>query len=74
LDQRLVIVAFDQIIAIGIEQRIGPIGLGEFSVGDGSAAVGPAGELEYLACHRRGNLVGGELGYERVESFPGRLA
>src|SRR6185369_9157251 len=45
--------------------------------GDGvgtPAVVRLAGELEYPARHRDGNPVGGELSYERVEPFPGRLA
>ena len=62
---------------MSVEQGVRPVCLGAFSVGDGvgqPAVVGLAGELQDPARHRHGNSVGGELFYERVEPFPGRLA
>jgi hypothetical protein len=62
---------------VGVEQRVSAVGLDDLGVGDGvnaPAVVGLAGELEYPARHRDGDPVGGELNYERVEPFPGRLA
>ena len=72
-----VAVAELRIIAVGVEQGVGPLRLQIFGVSDRvsqPAVVGLAGELEYPARHRHGDSVGGELFHERVESFPGRLA
>jgi hypothetical protein len=72
-----VAVAELRVVAVGVEQCASPVGLDEFGVGDGvgtPAVVGLASELEYPARHRDGDPVGGELSYERVEPFPGRLA
>src|SRR5699024_9609922 len=66
-----------RIVLMRIEQRVGPIRLGQFGIGDRTAqpaVVGLAGELEHPARHRYGNPVGGELSYERVEPFDGRFA
>lgn len=62
---------------MGVEQGVGAIGLDAFDTGDGidpPAVIGLAGELEDPARHRDGDPVGGELTYERVDPFPGRLA
>src|SRR5882757_458758 len=75
LDQ--VAVAELRILAMGVEQRVDPVGLGDLGVGHRVGpppVVGLAGELKYPARHRDGDPVGGELSYERVEPFPGRLA
>lgn len=72
-----VAVAELRVILVSIEQGIGAIRLDDLSVGDGigpPAVVRLAGELEYPARHRDGDPIGGELTYERVEPFPGRLA
>jgi hypothetical protein len=62
---------------MGVEQGVGALGLDDLGVGDGVSApavIGLAGELEYPARHRHGDPVGGELTYERIDPFPGRLA
>ena len=62
---------------MGVEQGIGSMCLEILGVSDRvgqPAEVGLAGELEYPARHRDGDPVGGELLYERVVPFPGRLA
>ena len=75
LDQ--VAVAEFRVVAVGVEQGVGPMRLEILSIGHGGgqpAVVGLAGELVYPARHRDGDPVGGELLHERVEPFPGRLA
>src|SRR5699024_697928 len=65
------------IIAVGIEERIGPICLNDDCFRDGCCqppVVGLAGELQDPARHRHGDPVDGELSHERVEPFDGRFA
>ena len=60
----------------GVE-RVRPVGLGPFGVGDRVGeppVVGLASDLQYPARHRDGDPVSGQLPHERVEPFPGRLA
>ena len=66
-----------RIVAVGVKQRVGPVGLLEFGVSHSAhqpAVVGLAGDLEDPARHRDGDTVGGQLADERVHHFPGRLA
>ena len=66
-----------RVVTVRVEERVGPVGLGQFGVGDGMfepAVIGLAGELQDPHRHRDRNSVGGELTHERVEPFPGRLA
>lgn len=67
-----------RVVAVGVEQCVGPVRFNEFSVGDrisqpAVVVVRLAGELENPARHRNGYAVGGELFHERVEPFPGRF-
>lgn len=65
------------VLAVGVEQRVGSVGLDQFGVGDRArqpAVVGLAGDPEYPARHRDGNPVSGQLADERVHHFPGGFA
>ena len=65
------------VVAVGVEQRVGAVGLLELGVGDRTlepAVVGLASDLEHPARHRDGDPVLGQLADERVHHFPGRLA
>jgi hypothetical protein len=65
------------VVVVGVEQRVGEVGLGQLTRADGSeepAVVGLAGEVEDPARHRDGDPVDGELTDERVHHFPGRFA
>ena len=51
-----------RVVAVGVEQRVGPVGRLELGVGDRAgqpAVVGLAGELEHPARHRDGDPVAG---------------
>ena len=66
-----------RVIPVGVEERVGAIGLHEFAGGDRvrqPPIVGLAGELEYPARHRDSDAVSGELVHERVLPLPGRFA
>jgi len=66
-----------RVVAVGVEQRVGPVGPGQFAGGDWCGqppVVGLAGELENPARHRDGDPVAGELTDERVDHFPGKFA
>jgi hypothetical protein len=66
-----------RVVAVGVEQCVGPVGPGQFTGGDRGGqppVVGLAGDLEDPARHRDGDPVGGELTDERVDHFPGRFA
>lgn len=59
---------------MGIEQRVGPIRLGDLAGRDRIGQppiVGLASELQHPARHRHGDPLGGKLFHERVEPFPG---
>ena len=57
------------VLAVGVEQSVGAVGLDQLGVGDRGrepAVVGLAGDLEYPARHRDGDTVSGQLADERV--------
>ena len=65
------------VVAVSVEQGVGPVGLLELGGGDRAgqpAVVGLASDLEHPARHRDGDPVSGQLAHERVEPFPGRFA
>jgi Protein of unknown function (DUF2699). len=65
------------VVAVGVKERIGAVGSGEFRIGDRTVeppVVRLASELQYPTRHHDGDPVGGELCHERVEPFPGRFA
>src|SRR5699024_3446505 len=58
-----------RVITMGVEERMGPVRLGDVGFWDWRCqqpVVGLAGELQYPTRHRHGDPVGGELSYERV--------
>ena len=60
------------IIQVGVQQRVRPVGLDQFGLGDlmsPPAVVRPAGELQDPQGHRDGDPVIGELAHERVQPF-----
>jgi hypothetical protein len=70
-----------RVVAVGVEQRVGPVGLLELGIGDRllePAVVGLAGQPEHPARHRHGHpdrgVLGGQLADEGVHHFPGRFA
>src|SRR5699024_8895257 len=65
------------VFAVGIEQGVGPVRLGQFGLGDRvlePPVVGLASYSKYPARHRDSDAVLGELARVRVPPFPGRLA
>ena len=65
------------IVPVGVEQRVGSVGLDELGLGDllfPPVVVGLAGELQDPQGHRDRDPVGSELAHERVKDLPGRFA
>lgn len=65
------------IIAMGIEQRVHPMGLFPLAVSDGRfqpPVVLGAAEFQDPTRHRHGDPVDGQLADEREHHFPGRFA
>src|SRR5690625_3045413 len=72
-----VAVAELRVLPVGVEQGVGPVGLGQFGIGDRvlePPVVGLTSYSKYPARHRDGDAVSGELAHERVPPFPGRFA
>ena len=65
------------VIAVGIEQCVRPVRLGQFGGRDGVGqppVIRLTSELQYPTRDRDGDTVRGQLAHERVEPFPGEFA